>query len=64
LFTVGANLYQESQEANPVDLQFPDLYPETSAVRAQQEISDDYDDSDYDDLGLDATVTADYEAID
>ncbi len=68
LFTVGANLYQESQEASPVDLQFPDLYPETVPVRAQQETPDDYDDSDYDelgdDLGLDATVTADYEAID
>ncbi len=60
LFTVGANLYyQESQEVNPVDLEFPDLYPDTDRVRATLENPDDYDD-----LGLDATVTADYEAID
>jgi molecular chaperone DnaK len=65
LFTVGANLYyQESQEVNPVDLEFPDLYPDTGRVRAAPDNSDDYDGGDYDDLGLDATVTADYEAID
>ncbi|MFM7527583.1 MAG: molecular chaperone DnaK [Nodosilinea sp.] len=65
LFTVGANLYyQESQEVNPVDLEFPDLYPDTGRVRAAPDNPDDYDDGDYDDLGLDATVTADYEAID
>lgn len=64
LFTVGANLYQESQEVNPVDLEFPDLYPDTARVRATSENPDDYDGSNYDDLGLDATVTADYEAID
>ncbi|MFM7529847.1 MAG: molecular chaperone DnaK [Nodosilinea sp.] len=64
LFTVGANLYQESQEVNPVDLEFPDLYPDTARVRATSENPDDYDGGNYDDLGLDATVTADYEAID
>jgi len=64
LFTVGANLYQESQEVNPVDLEFPDLYPDTGRVRATAENPDDYDGDNYDDLGLDATVTADYEAID
>jgi len=64
LFTVGANLYQESQEVNPVGLEFPDLYPDTGRVRATAENPDDYDGDNYDDLGLDATVTADYEAID
>jgi molecular chaperone DnaK len=64
LFTIGANLYQESQEVNPVDLDFPDLYPDKGRVQATPENSDDYDDGDYDDFGLDATVTADYEAID
>ena len=64
LFTIGANLYQESQEINPVDLDFPDLYPDKGHVQATPENSDDYDDGDYDDFGLDATVTADYEAID
>ena len=59
LFTIGANLYQESQEVNPVDLDFPDLYPDKGRVQATPENSDDYDD-----FGLDATVTADYEAID
>jgi molecular chaperone DnaK len=51
LFTIGANLYQESQEVNPVDLDFPDLYPDKGRVQATPENSDDYDDGDYDDFG-------------
>ncbi|PZV20571.1 MAG: molecular chaperone DnaK [Leptolyngbya sp.] len=56
IFEVGANFYREADPGADVDLDIP-----TSAF-ASDDADADYDDAD--DMELDATVTADYEAID
>jgi molecular chaperone DnaK len=60
LFAVGSSLYSEN--ADSVDMQIPDSYTYTNDGQDGDlaGTDDDYDN----DLGLDATVTADYEAID
>jgi molecular chaperone DnaK len=65
LFAVGTSLYSENaaDNADNIDMQIPDSYTYTND--GQDGGTADPDDDDYDnDLGLDATVTADYEAID
>lgn len=63
LFAIGSRLYQEAESAEPVDMDIP-----PAAYRAVEEnspvpVTGD-DDDDFESMGLDATVTADYEAID
>ncbi len=59
LFAVGSNLYRESDEPEGVDMEIP-----ASTHRFSEDAPPNADEDDYDDMGLDATVTADYEAID
>jgi molecular chaperone DnaK len=62
LFAVGSNLYREAEEADSVDLEIPpSAYDEAVSEGAPPVVLDN---DDYDAMGLDATVTADYEAID
>ncbi|MFZ4677422.1 MAG: molecular chaperone DnaK [Nodosilinea sp.] len=61
IFAVGSNLYREADTGTDVDMNIP----ETAYDRFEDSGGDDDYEPDYDDdLGLDATVTADYEAID
>ena len=54
LFAVGSDLYREAEADDDLDMQIP-------ASAYEDDTTAGYED---DDLGLDATVTADYEAID
>jgi molecular chaperone DnaK len=60
IFAVGSNLYREPESALDVDMNIP------ASVYASFEDGDGDEENAYDndDFGLDATVTADYEAID
>lgn len=58
LFTVGSYLYRDTEVEEAVDMQIPEAF-----IGSPQD-DEGYDDEEFDDLGLDATVTADYEAID
>lgn len=55
LFAVGSNLYREVEDEDDLDMQIP------ASAYDQDDDGTDFGDED---LGLDATVTADYEAID
>jgi molecular chaperone DnaK len=62
LFAVGSNLYREPDEQEEVDLEIP-----PSAYNGSSPASPSpgaVEEDDYDTMGVDATVTADYEAID
>ncbi|PZO43584.1 MAG: molecular chaperone DnaK [Shackletoniella antarctica] len=59
IFEVGANFYREADLGADVDLDIP-----TSAFASVDGDDADADYDDADDMELDATVTADYEAID
>jgi molecular chaperone DnaK len=59
IFEVGANFYREADPGADVDLDIP-----TSAFASVDGDDADADYDDADDMELDATVTADYEAID
>ncbi|MGF1566929.1 MAG: molecular chaperone DnaK [Nodosilinea sp.] len=61
LFAVGSNLYRDTDDGDAIDLEIPKAYTQASGTynNGENDIEDIYDD-----LGLDATVTADYEAID
>ncbi|TVP68339.1 MAG: molecular chaperone DnaK [Leptolyngbya sp. LCM1.Bin17] len=54
LFTVGSDLYRDTEAEKDLDMQIPASAYEDDTTAGYEE----------DDLGLDATVTADYEAID
>ena len=60
LFAVGSNLYRETDDLEAVDMEIPASVHSFSPE--EESLSSDEDD--YDEMGLDATVTADYEAID
>jgi molecular chaperone DnaK len=64
LFAVGSNLYSEASDSESVDMDIPPTVHSDHGNEVHPKVSegDDYDD--YDDMGLDATVTADYEDID
>ena len=63
LFSVGSKLYREAEEPASIDMEIPaSAYNHAVDEESAMDMADD--DEDYDDVGLDATVTADYEAID
>jgi molecular chaperone DnaK len=61
IFAVGTNVYRDVESGVDVDMEIP---PSTYAGLDHDSLGDDEDVPYDDDLGLDATVTADYEAID
>ncbi|NJL48687.1 MAG: Hsp70 family protein, partial [Leptolyngbyaceae cyanobacterium SM2_5_2] len=64
LFAIGSRLYRESMAQDTIDMNIPESYSYTDKTDDLNSV-DDSDTDDFDgDLGLDATVTADYEAID
>jgi hypothetical protein len=64
LFAIGSRLYRESIAQDTIDMNIPESYTYADNSDDLDDVSD-FDTDDFDgDLGLDATVTADYEAID
>jgi molecular chaperone DnaK len=64
LFAIGSRLYRESIAQDTIDMNIPESYTYADNPDDLDDVSD-FDTDDFDgDLGLDATVTADYEAID
>jgi molecular chaperone DnaK len=65
LFAVGSNLYSEASATEAVDMEIPSAVHHSNGNTPEPaEASEGAEYDDYDDIGLDATVTADYEAID
>jgi len=62
LFAVGSNLYHEAGESEAIDMNIPpNVYQDNGSAASRGSAPED---DDYDEMAMDATVTADYEAID
>jgi molecular chaperone DnaK len=62
LFAVGSNLYSDADDAEAIDMNIPPAAHQNDGSPADQAAAPE--DDDYDPMAMDATVTADYEAID